>query len=168
MRHPLLVITTSAVGGLLLTTAPAVAGGPPIVNDTEHIVNETLVDIGEDPCTGAAAEVTIVESGVIHFAAFTDGTVHFTGTLRGTFAFDLLPADGIPDTTARFTTWFGGNGLLNEDGTASGRAQAAFTFNARGRNADGSTFNAHQNGNTVFDADGVPKLDVFHERLHCR
>jgi hypothetical protein len=25
----------------------------------------------------------------------------------------------------------------------------------------------HQNGNTVFDADGDPKVDVFNAKAHC-
>jgi hypothetical protein len=60
----------------------------------------------------------------------------------------VLPADGIPEVTGRTTTWFGGNGLLNEDGTASGKAQTAFTLNGKGTNAEGSTFSFHQSGNT--------------------
>jgi hypothetical protein len=157
-----------ALGASLLAAAPAAAQGPPVENSTQHIVNETSTDIGVHPCTGQAAEFTIVESGVIHFAAFADGTVHFTGTLRGTLSIDLLPVDGTPDATGRFTTWFGGNGLLNEDGTAAGKAQTAFTFNGRGTNTDGSTFSFHQNGNTVFDPNGVPKVDVFHDTVNCR
>jgi hypothetical protein len=47
------------------------------------------------------------------------------------------------------------------------RGVASFTLNGRGTNADGSTFSFHQNGHTVFDADGVPKLDFFKVRAHC-
>jgi len=168
MRRHRRVIVGLVLGAPLLAAAPAAAHGPPEENTTQHIVNETSTDIDVHPCTGQPAELTIVESGVIHFAAFADGTVHFTGTLRGTFSADLLPADGTPDATGRFTTWFGGNGLLNEDGTAAGKAQTAFTFNGGGTNADGSTFSFHQNGNTVFDPNGIPKVDVFHARVNCR
>ena len=167
MRRDLLLATFLALGSALLVAAPAAAQGPPVENSTEHVVNETDTFIDVHPCTGQAAEITTVDNGVIHFAAFADGTVHFTGTLRSTFSADLLPADGTPDATGRTTTWFGGNGLLNEDGTAFGKAQTAFTFNGRGTNADGSTFTFHQNGNTVFDPNGVPKVDVFHEPAHC-
>jgi hypothetical protein len=47
------------------------------------------------------------ESGLIHFCAFSDGTVHFTGTLRGTFSADALPTDAIPDPSGTFVHWFG-------------------------------------------------------------
>jgi hypothetical protein len=152
--------------GLLAFATSAFAAGPPVVNQTDHFVNETSTDLDVHPCTGAPVELTLVETGVIHFAAFADGTVHFTGTLRGTFSADALPTDGVPDATGSFTTWFGGNGLLLEEGGATGRAQSAFTLSGRGTNADGSTFSFHQNGNTVFDEAGVPKLDFA--KSSCR
>lgn len=114
------------------------------------------------------AEVTSTESGVIHFAAFANGTVHFTGALRGTFSADLLPTDGIPDATGTTVVWFGGNGALLEDGSATGKAQTAFTLNGIGTNADGTTFGFHQNGNVVFDPSGTPKLEFFKESPRCK
>lgn len=158
----------AAIVGLVLATAGgAFAQGPPVVNVTERLVNETSTDIGVHPCTGQPAELTLVESGVIHFSAFADGTVHFTGTLRGTFSADALPANSIPDATGRVVTWFGGNGLLLEEGGAVGKGEGSFTLNGKGTNADGSTFSFHQNGHTVFDANGVPKLDFFKVRARC-
>lgn len=157
-----------AVAGLLLLTAgAAVAQGPPVVNQTDHIVNETSTAIDVHPCTGQPAELTLTESGVIHFSAFADGTVHLTGTLRGTFSADALPTDGIPDATGTTVTWFGGNGMLLEEGGAFGKAQTAFTLTIKGTNADGSTFRVHQNGNAVFDPDGNPKLEFFKTRTRC-
>jgi hypothetical protein len=150
-----------------LVAAPAAAQGPPVERSTERLVNEPSTFTDVHPCTGQTAEFTTLDTGVIHFTAFADGTVHFTGTLRSAFTIDLVPTDGIADATGKSTTWFGGNGLLNEDGTASGKAQTAFTFNGRFTNADGSTFSFHQSGNTVFDPNGAPKVDVFHERAHC-
>lgn len=159
----------AAVVGLLLATAGgAFAQGPPVVKVTERLVNETSTNIGVHPCTGQPVELTLVESGVIHFSAFADGTVHFTGTLRGTFSADAIPANGTPDATARFVTWFGGNGMLLEEGGAVGKGEGSFTFNGKGTNADGSTFSFHQNGHAVFDADGLPKLDFFKARSRCR
>jgi hypothetical protein len=155
-----------AVVGLLAFGTSAFAMGPPVVNETDHVVNETSTQNDVHPCTGEPVELTLVESGVIHFSAFADGTVHITGTLRGTFSADTLPADGVPDATGTFTTWFAGNGLLLEEGGATGKGEVAFTLNGRGANADGSTFSFHQNGHTVFDENGVPKLDFF--RSHCR
>ena len=161
-------VALAAVAGLLLATAGgAFAQGPPVVNQTDRIVNEVSTNLGVHPCTGEPAEITVVESGVIHFAAFADGTVHFTGTLRGTFSADLVPTGGIPEATGTTIVWFGGNGKLLEEGGAFGKAQSAFTLNGKGTNADGSTFSFHQNGNTVFDAGGVPKLDFFKVRTHC-
>ena len=162
-----LVALVAAAGLLLLTAGGALAKGPPVVKVTERLVNEPTTDIGVHPCTGQPAELTLVESGVIHFSAFADGTVHFTGTLRGTFSVDALPADGIPDATGRFVEWFGGNGLLLEEGGATGKAVASSTINGQGTNADSSTFSFHQNGHTVFGADGAPKLDFFKVRAHC-
>jgi len=157
-----------AISGLLVfSVAGALVQGTPIVNQTDHIVNETSTAIDVHPCTGEPAELTVTESGVIHFAAFADGTVHFTGTLHGTFSADALPTDGIPDATGTTIVWFGGNGKLLEDGGAVGKAQSAFTLTIRGTNADGSTFRVHQNGNVVFDPDGNPKLEFFKTRTRC-
>jgi hypothetical protein len=158
-----------AAAGLLLPTAGgALAKGPPIVNQTDRVVNETSTFEDVHPCTGEPGEITVTESGVIHFSAFADGTVHFTGTLHGTLSFDALPTDGIPDATGSTVASFVGNGLLNEDRTASGKAQSAFTLNGKGTNADGTAFGFHQNGNAVFDPSGTPKLEFFKERTRCR
>jgi hypothetical protein len=161
------VAVVAATALLLLTAGTALAQGPPVVNDTDHIIGETSTGIDVHPCTGQVAELTTTESGVIHFTAFADGTVHFTGTLHGTFSADALPADGIPDATGTTVVWFGGNGALLEDGSAFGKAQTAFTLNGKGTNADGTTFRFHQNGNVVFDPSGTPKLEFFKERARC-
>ena len=166
MRGSLAAAGLFVVVGLLAFATSAFANGPPVVNQTDHFVDETSTQLDVHPCTGVPVELTLVETGVIHFAAFADGTVHFTGTLRGTFSADALPTDGVPDATGSFTTWFGGNGLLLEEGGAIGKGQGAFTLNGRGVNADGSTFTFHQSGNTVFDENGVPKLDFVKSR--CR
>ena len=166
MRKSLAAAGVLVVVGLLAFGTSAFAQGPPVVNQIDHEVNETSTNLDVHPCTGVPVELTLVETGVIHFSFFADGTVHITGTLRGTFSADVLPADGVPDATGTFTTWFGGNGLLLEEGGATGKAQAAFTLSGRGVNADGSTFRFHQNGNTVFDENGVPKLDF--SKANCR
>lgn len=157
-----------AVTGLLLLPAgAALAQGPPVVKTTERLVDETSTAIDVHPCTGQLAALTVVESGVIHFSAFADGRVHFTGTLRGTYSADALPADGVPDVTGSFVSSFDGNGLLLEEGGAIGKGVGTFTINQKGTNADGSTFSVHESGHTVFDADGVPKLDFFKVRANC-
>ena len=157
-------LATAAVV-LILTPAAALAQGPPVENQTERVVNqvETLVDV--HPCTGQPAELTLVENGVIHFVALADGSVHIAGTLRGTFSVDALPADGVPDATGTFTSTFGGNGQLLEEGGVTGRAEVQSTLNGRGENADGSAFGFHAQEHTVFDTAGVPKLDFA--KAHC-
>jgi hypothetical protein len=165
------IVTVAVLGAaasvVLLTAGGALAQGPPVVNQTDHVIDETSTGIDVHPCTGQAAELTSTESGVIHLTVFADGTVHFTGTLHGTFSADALPADGIPDATGTTVVWFGGNGALLEDGGAFGKAQSAFTLNGKGTNADGTTFGFHQNGNVVFDPSGTPKLEFFKERARC-
>jgi len=161
------IALVAVVGWLLLTTTGALAQGPPIVNQTERLVDETFTEIDVHPCTGQPAEVTTVQSGVIHFRAFADGTVHFTGTLRGTFSADALPTDGLPDATGKFVVTFGGNGMLLEEGGAVGKGVVAFILNGRGTNADGSKFTFHQNAHSVFDADGIPKLDFTQIQTNC-
>ena len=166
MRRSLTAAGLLVVLGLLAFGTSAFAKGPPVVNQIDREVNETSTNLDAHPCTGVPVELTLVETGLIHFSFFAGGTVHITGTLRGTFSADALPTDGVPDATGTFTTWCGGNGLLLEEGGATGKAQSAFTLNGRGVNADGSTFRFHQNGNTVFDENGVPKLDFA--KASCR
>jgi len=153
------------VGVLALGASTVLAGGPPVVNTTDHFVEAGTFD-GVHFCTGQPAQVSAVETGVIHFVAFADGTVHFTGTLHGVFSADLHPADGTPDATGRYAFWFGGNGLLLEAGGAVGKAETTFTLNGKLTNADGSAATFHQTGHAVFDADGTPKLEFF--KAHCQ
>jgi hypothetical protein len=165
MKFRFAAAAATAAGLLLLTAGAAWAGGPPVVNQHDRFVNETETSTDVHPCTGQPIELTLTESGHIHFTFFANGTVHITGTLRGSFSLDLLPADGTPDATGTFTTWFGGNGMLLEEGGATGRGEMGFTLNGRGTNADGSMFRFHQNGHMVFDSAGVPKLDFA--KSHC-
>ena len=75
--------------------------------------------------------------------------------------------DERPSLAARFVATFGGSGLLLEEGGATGRAVSGFAVNGSGTNADGTTFRWHENGRTVFDATGTPKLDLFHQTATC-
>ena len=148
-------------------TTTASAAGPPIERMTVRLDNEVSVVHGVHPCTGQPAVITVVESGVIHLIIKADDTVHFNGTLRGTISADAEPADGVPDATGRFVSTFGGSGLLLEDGGATGRAVTGFVVNGSGTNSDGTTFRWHDNGRTVFDTTGTPKLDLFHQTADC-
>jgi hypothetical protein len=120
--------------------------------------------------SGPAAQRTATSAGTIHFAAFADGTVHFTGLLHLRLVIDLLDPvtdllDGSPDATGTATDAFGGNGALNEDGSAFGKGEDSFALNGRGTNADGKRFNLHLSGHHLFDSAGHLKLDLF--RAHC-
>jgi hypothetical protein len=154
------------VGVLALGASSVLAGGPPVVNTTDHLVDVPTTFVDVHPCTGQPAQVSSVETGVIHFVAFADGTVHVTGTLHGVFTADLLPVDGTPDVTGRYTVWFGSNGAITETGTAFGKAETTFTLNGKLTNADGSSASFHVTAHAVFDADGTPKLEFF--KAHCR
>jgi len=156
----------SAVLFLSGTAAPR-AAGPPAESWTEHIDDEVSTSLEVHPCTGQPAELTTVMSGVIHFVAQADGTVHISGSLHGSYTADALPVDGTPDATGTFAATFGGNGLVLEQGTVTGRAVLRFTDSGIIHNADGTTERWHDNGTSVYDGSGLPKLELFHEQLHC-
>ena len=160
-------IGAAAAALVLAGTAPAGAAGPPVENWTEHVVNQVDVTTDVHPCTGQPAEITAVMSGVIHFTAQPDGNVHIAGMLHGTFTADALPADGTAEASGTFQATFGGNGMLLESGEAVGRATVRFTENGVIRNADGTTDRWHRNGTSVYDGDGLPKLETFRERARC-
>jgi hypothetical protein len=152
MRRVLYTCVALAATLFIAGTATAQAAGHP-ESWTVRFQDQVSIEQDVHPCTGQVAELTIVQSGDVHFSLQPDGNVHFTGTLRGTFSADALPTDGTVDATGSFVVWFGGNGLLVEDGSiggaATGRAQTAFTWSGSGVNADGSTFRWHANGNAV-------------------
>jgi hypothetical protein len=145
-----------AIAGLaLFAAASASAGGPPIVNETEHFANEPDVFVDVNPCDPSQeVEVTSSDTGVIHFSLFADGTVHITGTVRSTVSVDVLPTDGIPDATGRTVVWFG-------------KGESTFTFSGHVTFADGTRISFHQVGHVVFDETGVVKLEFFKEKAHC-
>jgi len=163
---------SAGVGLLLALTAAtgALAGGPPVVHEKTAVVNDLEITTDVHPCTGQPAQWTIINNGTIHFTAFADGAVHFTGLLHLTLVIDLLDPvtglpDGTPDATGTATDAFGGNGSLNEDGSAFANGEDSFALNGRGTNANGSRFNFHLSGHHVFDSAGNLKLDLF--RAHC-
>jgi hypothetical protein len=158
------------IGGLALFAAvTASAGGPPIVNETDHFANEPDVFVDVNPCDPTQeVEVTSSDTGVIHFTVFADGTVHFTGTVRSTVSVDVLPTDGTPDATGSTVTWFGSNGKIDPDtGEPFGKGESTFTFSGQVTFADGTRISFHQVGHVVFDASGIVKLEFFKESAHC-
>jgi hypothetical protein len=161
-------IAAALVATLLVSgTAAAQAAGPPVESWTEHIDGEVGTFTDVHPCTGQVAELTAVQSGVIHFVAKADGTVHISGSLHGTYTADVLPTDGVPDATGTFMATFSGNGLLVEGGEPVGKAVLTSTEGGTIVNPDGSTDRWHSNGVTVYDGEGLPKLNILHEVLHC-
>jgi hypothetical protein len=167
MRRIFYVGAAAAAALMLSGGSAAYAAGAPVENVTGQIENEVSVTNEIHPCTGEAVELTQVMNGVVHVTVQADGTTHFSGTIQGTFAADVLPADGIIDTTGTFVAHFGSNGLLIEDGAIVGRAVTPFSFTGEATNADGSTFRWHANGNTVYDTTASPKLELFHEWIKC-
>jgi hypothetical protein len=166
MRRSWFSATAIAIAGLLaLGASSAFAGGPPVVNTTDHLDNVPSVFDDVHPCTGQPAQVSTIETGVIHFLAFADGTVRITGTLHGVFTADLLPLDGSADVTGTYTVWFGNNGAFTETGDVFGKAVSTFTLNGQLTNADGSSNSFHVVAHALFDEDGSPKLEFF--KAHC-
>jgi len=166
MRRSGLSAGVLAIAGVLALSASSVlAGGPPVVNTTDHLDNVPNIFVDLHPCTGQPAQVSSVETGVIHFLAFADGTVRITGTLHGVFTADLLPLDGTPDATGTYTVWFGSNGAFTESGDVFGKAVTTFTLNGQLTNADGSSNRFHVVTHALFDEDGSPKLEFF--KAHC-
>ena len=168
MRRTLRLVTP-LLGALLVagSAAAAHAAGSPVESWTEHVDQQVSIEQDVHPCTGQAAELTTVMSGVIHFVAQADGTVHISGSLHGTFTADALPADGTVDATGSFDATFGGNGHIAEPGTVTGRAVLHSAEGGEIENADGTIDRWHHNGTSVYDGDGLPKLDFFREQLHC-
>jgi len=145
---------------LLLTTTGAIAGGPPVVNQTDHAVNAPFTSVGFDCATGLPTLITGVFTGVLHTLVMADGSVHFTGAIRGSITEDDLPPDGITDSTLTF-------GLILHDVVfSSGSEVHHATLNGAGTAAEtGAEFRLHEVAQIVLDQDGNPKIDFI--RLTC-
>jgi hypothetical protein len=166
MRRSRFSATALAIAGVLaLGASSALAGGPPLINVTDHAVDLPTTFVDVHPCTGEPIEVSSVESGVMHFLLRADGTISATGTVRGDFSGDLLPVDGTPDATGHYTVVFVSNGAIDETGSTFGNADTAFILNGVIENPDGSTTSFHVMSVAVFDADGNPKITF--DRAHC-
>src|SRR5438093_7570624 len=152
----------------LFAATAASAGGPPIVNETEHFANEPDVFVDVNPCDPSqAVEVTSSDTGVVHFSRFADGTVHITGTVRSTFSVDVLPTDGTPDATGRGVTWFGTNGKIDPDtGEAFGKGESTFTTHVHVTFTDGTMISFHDVAPVLFDANGVVKAELDKLKAH--
>jgi len=155
----------------LVFVGSAFAGGPPIISEKAHPVNETETFVSGDPCTGTPAEISLVQSGVVRFNFFADGTAHFAETLRGTFSFRHVDSSGNPVgdayATGRFVAGDAGNGLFDPDTTEPiGHAEITDTLNGRGTRTDGTTFHFHNNEHIlVTGTPPSPHLEFF--KAHC-
>ena len=91
MQRLSLAIVVACV--LSLTATGAVAGGPPLVNQTDHPVNAPFTSIGFNCATGLPTLITGVFSGVLHTLVRSDGSVHFNGAISGSISEDDLPPE---------------------------------------------------------------------------
>ena len=149
---------TVTVALLAVVAAPLAGAAPKGDQTTIHLVNEPNVFVDVDPCTGLPAQISALETGVIHITEFPD-QFHITGTLRATFTVDLLPIDGQPDATGTYTVWFGDNVPKKLNGAAT------FTLNGQITYADGTTWSFHHVDHTTFAEGDVPKHEF--SKMHC-
>jgi hypothetical protein len=161
--------TLAVIVMALFAATAASAGGPPIVNETDHFANEPDVFTDVNPCDPSQeVEVTTSDTGVIHFMSFADGTVHITGTIRSTISVDVLPTDGTPDATGHGVTWFGTNGQIDPDtGEASGKGESTFTNSVHVTFTDGTMISFNEVAHVLFDANGVVKVEFDKFKAHC-
>jgi hypothetical protein len=166
-RRSLAALAVIAVA--LFAATAAFAGGPPIVNETDHFANVPDVFVDTNPCDPSQeVEVTSIDTGVTHFLLFADGTVHITGTVRSTVSVDVLPTDGTPDATGSTVVWFGVNGKINPDtGEPFGNGESTFTFSGHLTFADGTRISFHEVAHVLFDANGVVKVEFDKFKAHC-
>jgi hypothetical protein len=144
---------------LALIAAPVAGAEPKGEQTTIHLVDEASVFDDVDPCTGAPARISTVETGVIHITAFPDH-FHITGTLHGEFTLDLFPLNGVADGSGTYTVWFGDNVTKKNAGAAT------FTLNGQITYPDGTTWSFHVLAHTTFAEGDVPKHSF--DKAHCQ
>jgi hypothetical protein len=143
---------------LALVAAPVAGAEPKGEQTTIHLVNEPSVFDDVDPCTGAPARISTVETGVIHTTAFPDH-FHITGTLHGVFTLDLFPLNGVADASGTYTVWFGDNIPKKLNGAST------FTLNGQITYPDGTRWSFHVVSHTTFAEGDVPKHSF--DKAHC-
>jgi hypothetical protein len=159
MQRLCLVITV--LGVLSLVATGAIAGAPPLVNQTDHPVDAALApDIGIDCGTGQLSLITGSYSGVIHTLVNANGSIHVTGAIEGNAINDDLPLlDGI-DASTTFVSTFA------DIFSASGAEIHQFTLNGSGTTtATEARFRFHVLIQLHLDTNGDPKIDSL--RLTC-
>jgi hypothetical protein len=149
-------------GLLAFAAAGASAAGPPVVNTTEHVINQPFTDPGGIDCaTGNPSDIVGVVSGVVHILVLADGGVHLSGNFHGTATNDDLLADGVPEATTSFVSHFG------DIFFASGKEIHTFGLHGEGTaTATGAGFRFDAVLQIVLDSDGTPKVNIA--RVVCR
>ena len=163
MQRLCLVIAT--LGVLSLVATGAIAGAPPLVNQTDHPVGAALdPEIGIDCGTGQPTLITGSYSGVIHTLVQADGTVHINGAVQGSAINDDLQADGTPDGTPDATTAF--VSTFRDIFRSTGGEAHTFTLNGSGTTTStGTGFRFHVLIQMAIAPNGDPKIDFL--RLTC-
>ena len=152
-------VVTIVGGAIAFSAATALAGGPPPINETTHVVDEAFgPELGFDCATGSAALISGVEAGIVKTLVRADGSVLVSGSLRGTASADDLPADGTADVVSEFVETF--SGLVFSSG---GEVQPVTLTATSTILATGQQVRVHFVAQLVLDPNGVPRLDF--ERL---
>jgi hypothetical protein len=154
-----LCLVIAVLGVLSLVATGAISGAPPVVNQTDHPVNQPFADFGLDCATGLPTLDLGVFSGVVHTLVRADGSVHASGAVHGSATNDDLPADGIPEATTTFVFTFGDLVF------SSGSEVHHLTLDGSGTAATGAHFRFHVLAQMVLDQNGDPKIDFL--RLTC-
>jgi hypothetical protein len=155
-----LALIGATVLAFLSVAGGAVASGPPVVNEKDHVVDQPFTEgVGFDCGTGLPTFITGVFTGVLHTVVKADGSVHFTGAVRGSLTEDDLPTDGQPDATETFVL------ILNDLVLPSGGAVDHSSLNGAGVTTSGVPFRIHEVVQIVLDENGDPKLAL--SRLSC-
>jgi len=142
---------------LLVTEAMA---APPIVNSTERLIDAPVIDQGPNCATGNEAAITGVASGVLRTLVLADGSIHVSGSFRGTNEYDDLPTDGVIDAAGRFVLTF------RDVFFSSGREIHTETLPGTVTDiATGEKFAFHVVFRLVLDSDGSPTVDFL--RIEC-
>jgi hypothetical protein len=143
---------------LAVVAAPLAGAAPKGEQTTTHLVDEPNVFVDVDPCTGIPAQISALESGIVHITEFPD-QFHINVSLHATFTVDVLPLDGIPDATGTYHVSF------RDEIPKKSNGAVGFALNGKITYPDGTTWAFHNQGHTTFAPGDVPKLDFF--KAHC-
>jgi hypothetical protein len=158
MRRLCLVITV--VGALSLAATGAIAGGPPVVNQLDHFVNEPFDGVGLNCASGNDARSDGHFTGVIHTLVLGNGSLLLHVAVRGTDTLYDLPDDGIPDATSEFVNPF--KDFVFSSGKEIHTFMIVGTLTVL---ATGEEVPFHLIAQLVLDENGDPKVDFV--RIAC-